>query len=100
MDSHVFIRPIEPPPVLRNRKAPTGDEICESCGSIGTGKSLIKGNIGTEIVLWLLFLVPGVCYSVWRLTTRRHGCRECGGNMLRVGTPRGLQLWSQYHGTR
>jgi hypothetical protein len=50
---------------------------CTSCGTIDTPKTRTKGSLGTELFLWLLFLVPGIFYSVWRLTTRHKACPAC-----------------------
>ena len=43
--------------------------ICASCGSPGKPKNAIKGSIVVEIILWFSFLIPGLIYSIWRLTT-------------------------------
>ena len=54
----------------RVQKALTGCLVCTTCGHHGEPVPLTKGDIGTEIVLWLLFLVPGLLYSLWRQTSR------------------------------
>ncbi len=67
--------------------------ICVNCGTIGTPKTVTKGSISTEIVLWLFFIVPGVLYSLWRLTTRAKACRSCGAeNMVPLNSPMGKKL--------
>ncbi len=71
--------------------------ICANCGTIGKPKTVTKGSIATEIVLWLLFIVPGVLYSLWRLTTRAKACRSCGSeNMLPLNSPRGKKLQNEF----
>lgn len=50
---------------------------CPNCGYEGPGKRFIKGSFGIEVVLWLLFLIPGFIYSIWRLTTPYFGCPKC-----------------------
>ena len=50
---------------------------CPNCKYEGQGKFIIKGSFGMEVVLWLCFLVPGIIYSVWRVTTKRFGCPQC-----------------------
>ena len=66
------------------------DTICADCGTVGQPKSVTRGSFLIEIVLWLCFLVPGLIYSLWRLTTRRKACRACGGTtLLPLDTPGG-----------
>lgn len=55
---------------------------CVTCGYIGSEKSTTKGSIWIEIVLWIFFIVPGVIYSIWRLTTRTKGCPKCRSVMI------------------
>lgn len=52
--------------------------VCTSCGYIGKPKAITKGSIWIEVVLWICFLVPGLIYSIWRLTSRHDGCPSCG----------------------
>lgn len=51
--------------------------VCTQCGHKGIPKKFTKGNIATEVVLWILFIVPGIFYSVWRLASKYKGCPEC-----------------------
>jgi hypothetical protein len=66
--------------------------ICLNCGTIGKPKSITKGSICIEIILWLLFIIPGLIYSIWRLTTRTKGCPLCSGKMIPLDSPRGKIL--------
>lgn len=46
-----------------------------------------------EVLLWLLFLLPGLVYSLWRLMARRDVCGLCGAaELLPVESPRGREL--------
>lgn len=46
-----------------------------------------------ELFLWLCFLIPGVFYSIWRLTTRAQVCRSCGSHeLIPPGSERARQL--------
>jgi hypothetical protein len=56
--------------------------LCTSCGTVGETRSITKGSIFIEIILWLCFLVPGIIYSIWRLTTRHQGCRACDASTV------------------
>ena len=56
--------------------------VCTSCGYVGEPKTITKGSMGVEIILWLCFLIPGLIYSVWRLSSRYDGCPSCGQTTL------------------
>jgi hypothetical protein len=71
--------------------------ICTDTGEIGAPKAVTKGSIGIEIILWLFMLVPGLIYSVWRLSTRNPGING-NTNIIKIDTPRGRQLYAQFHG--
>lgn len=67
--------------------------ICRNCGTIGKPKMRTKGSFLIELVLWLCFIVPGVFYSLWRLTTKEKVCPSCGAtNMVPLNSPVGLEL--------
>jgi hypothetical protein len=66
--------------------------ICTQCGSTSTPKSFTPGSIIIELILWCCFLVPGLIYSCWRISARRKVCRECGGHLIPLYSPRGKQL--------
>jgi hypothetical protein len=73
--------------------------ICETCGNRGPTKTHTKGSILIEIVLWLCFLLPGLIYSIWRLTTRTQVCRVCGSpTVIPINTPKGRELAERYKG--
>lgn len=55
---------------------------CKSCGHSGSSRIRTQGSIAIEIVLWICFIVPGVIYSIWRMTTKRPVCESCGSNDL------------------
>lgn len=58
------------------------EQICKDCGHVGPLTSFTPGSRWIELILWLLFLVPGLIYSVWRLSARRDACAKCGGTAL------------------
>ena len=68
--------------------------ICAKCGKQGTPTSTIKGNIILEIFLWLMFLLPGIIYTLWRLSTRKYSvCPSCSAQeMLPLDSPMGRKL--------
>ncbi len=69
--------------------------VCEQCGTVGKAKRMTRGSIILELVLWLMLIVPGLIYSVWRATTRYNACRACGSQaLIPEGTPRANALLS------
>ena len=68
-------------------------QVCTTCGYTGYPKTKVKGSLITEIILWLLFLVPGILYSIWRLASKEKACPKCGHpNMIPIDTPMGRKL--------
>lgn len=71
--------------------------VCTSCGSVGEPKSVTRGSFLIEVVLWLCFIIPGLLYSLWRLTTRHKGCRACGASTLvPTSSPIGRDVIARY----
>ena len=52
--------------------------VCTKCGHVGRPASVTKGSFAIEVVLWLCFIVPGLIYSLWRLSSRHEACSVCG----------------------
>lgn len=51
---------------------------CLECHYEGEAKKITKGHFLLEVVLWFCFLVPGIIYSFWRITSGRYkGCPDC-----------------------
>jgi len=50
---------------------------CPQCGFEGQSETFTKGSFGLELVLWFLFIFPGLIYSIWRLSSRYKGCPSC-----------------------
>lgn len=67
--------------------------ICKDCGSTRGKKRGVKGSLFMEIALWLFFLLPGIIYSIWRLTTKFDACKDCGSaTLLPIDSPMGQKL--------
>lgn len=67
----------------RGLSSPVGDAMfCKACGHEGQIKVTTKGSIWIEVILWLCFLIPGLIYSVWRLTSKSKSCASCGSSEL------------------
>lgn len=70
--------------------------ICTACGFVGKPKKITKGSILVEIILWLLFLIPGLIYSIWRLSTKYVACPNCKSQtMIPVDSPNGQRLLAE-----
>lgn len=68
-------------------------QICSACGSQGKPKSHTRGSIIIEIFLWLCMLIPGLLYSLWRLSTRKQVCGQCSADkLIPVDSPMGKKL--------
>ena len=61
--------------------------LCTNCGYQGWPRTITKGNFGTELLLWLLFLLPGLIYLCWRHISRYEGCPECEAIMIPIDSP-------------
>ena len=67
--------------------------VCTTCGHHASPKAATRGSFLIELVLWLMFLVPGLIYSLWRLSTRQQQCAACGSTALvPPDTPAGRKL--------
>ena len=56
---------------------PPPPKYCADCGHIGASRVYDSGNDVTQILLVLLFVIPGVFYALWRRSMRYGGCRLC-----------------------
>lgn len=59
-----------------------GDRYCTTCGSVGWPKRVTPGSFLVALVLLLFFLLPGIIYILWQLTSRYDACRSCGGRAV------------------
>lgn len=67
--------------------------VCKDCGSVGETATETRGSFAIEVVAWLCFLVPGLIYSLWRLSIRHETCAACGSaKVLPLDSPTGRQL--------
>lgn len=67
----------------------TSDWYCLQCGQFSAPKKVTKGSILIEIFLWLMLIVPGIIYSLWRQTTKYRACRHCGAtSIVPQGSPK------------
>ncbi len=66
-----------------------GPMYCPHCGTTGIPVKAIRGSFATELVLWLLLIIPGLIYTTWRLTTKGDACPACGqAGMIPADSPK------------
>lgn len=70
--------------------------ICSQCGGQKT-KIKTPGTLLLEIFLWLLLLLPGFIYSIWRISGRKKVCADCESeNIIPIQSPKGKQLFAEF----
>lgn len=65
--------------IRRDFKPPV---FCGTCGHQGQPKHQTPGSFAIELLLWLCLLLPGVIYTLWRLTSGHDVCANCGARTL------------------
>jgi len=66
---------------------------CTTCGSQSPTKAVTRGSIWIELILWLCLIVPGLIYSIWRMTNRVSVCAACGATtVVPVDSPVALKM--------
>ena len=72
------------------------EKFCAACGQEGKPKKVTKGHFLMEVFLWILFIVPGLIYTVWRHASRHYACRACGSQqLLPLDSPMARQMRAQ-----
>ena len=86
-------------PNILSSKEKMNQLICTNCGTVVTDpKTATKGHFLFEVILWLCFIVPGMLYTIWRLTTRAKVCHSCGSaNLVSLDSPVGKRLYSDFN---
>ena len=64
-------------PAFNASETLNGSLYCTACGTVAIPKRYTKGSFGMEILLWLLMVLPGVLYTLWRITSKYAGCPQC-----------------------
>jgi len=55
---------------------------CADCGTEGKAKLQAQGSFLVEVFLWLMLIVPGLIYSLWRMSSKRKICPRCESQHL------------------
>jgi hypothetical protein len=82
-----LIRSIVRAAIARKRRGPPSDWYCPVCGTVARPRTVTKGNFGLEFFLWLLFIIPGLIYTLWRISNQSKGCPACKAIMIPGNSP-------------
>lgn len=67
--------------------------VCTLCGHYGKPVKNTPGSGLVELFLWILFIIPGVLYSCWRISARKDVCKKCASpELVPADTPRGKKI--------
>lgn len=81
------------PPINEKQIVHRSAWLCQQCGDVGEPRLETKGSFLIEVVLWIFFCVPGLIYSIWRVTTRGKVCRVCASrNIIPATSPQARQV--------
>jgi len=82
--------------LIFNIKAMAKQMICTLCGYAGAPNKKTKGNFLIEVILWLFFLIPGLIYSIWRLSSKQDVCAKCGNtNVIPQDSPQAQKMMAE-----
>ncbi|MCE2926180.1 MAG: hypothetical protein LW823_00825 [Rickettsiales bacterium] len=56
--------------------------LCKTCGYSGLRKNKRPGNVVIEIILWLFYIIPGLIYTIWRISAQYYVCPKCEGKEM------------------
>ena len=87
--AQTFAPASSPMPTIR-----PGDMVCTNCGFVGRPRMTVQGSGCVELALWLLLIIPGVIYSVWRLPSKQPACPNCSApnSMIPAHSPRAREI--------
>lgn len=77
-----YLVPLALARLRHGRDASGGYRYCLQCGLQGRPQRHTRGSLWIELVLWCLLIVPGLIYSIWRLSTRTWACASCASTAL------------------
>ncbi|WWQ13006.1 hypothetical protein PQ43W_60 [Ralstonia phage PQ43W] len=73
--------------------------ICKCCGKVARPRTETPGSLLIEIFLWCWFLVPGLIYTLWRMSKKHKVCRTCGSrDLVPRSSPIGRRLAAELDG--
>jgi len=73
-------------------------KVCSRCGWYGYPKKESDGSWILCIVLWFLFLLPGLIYMAWMFISEKEVCGSCHSReLIAPSSPVGLELLHRHH---
>lgn len=73
------------------------DMFCTRCGTVCVPKTITPGTFALELILWLFLILPGLAYTLYRLSARHTACPICGEpHMIPTTTPRARAMIAAY----
>jgi len=67
--------------------------LCLNCEYVGKPKRVPKGLFAIELLLWLCFILPGLCYTIWRSRNIEMVCPKCKQpGMIPLNTPKAQKV--------
>jgi hypothetical protein len=71
---------------------------CTVCKTISEqSKTTMPGSDGAEIALWILFLLPGIVYSIWRNNAKAEVCPSCNSKaIVPLSSPAGQSIQHEH----
>lgn len=71
--------------------------LCVRCGSVAKPKEVTRGTFALELILWCLLILPGLAYTLYRISSKYTGCPICGEpHMIPLDTPKARAMLSYY----
>jgi ribosomal protein S27AE len=66
-----------------NAVSPGGERwVCQTCGHTGVAAEKKSGSGWITFVLVWFMVVPAIIYEIWRSSTKRRACANCGSEQL------------------
>ena len=70
--------------------------LCVTCRAVSNVRPKPQGSAAVELLLYFLFILPGVIYTFWRASNQSCTCPQCGSReMIPTNTLRAIEL--QHH---
>ena len=67
--------------------------VCTNCGTQGKPKRETPGSFLIELILWLCMVVPGLIYTIWRISKRHDTCPVCkSSSIVPAGSPAAIRI--------
>lgn len=71
---------------------------CTVCKTISErSRTTMPGSDSAEIALWIVFLLPGIVYSIWRNNAKAEVCPSCNSKaIVPLSSPTGQSIQREH----